>query len=211
MTTLVDELRPMMVDMPDVRGGADRPTGGSFANTTIRRAVDEATQGPDAKAAAITRQQWDHFRQFYGPLETRAIREAMRTDFSAEADEASLGVRAASAAGQGMTARSVRRARGSGLTAEERQAVERRRAIQMTSSSANVENRTRRDLSESRQQLLANIVGIGRGVQQTASSGLAGAANLATQRQMQYDAQRSAYRQSQMATLGSAAALLLSL
>jgi len=223
--TLASMIAPELVGDAVTGGnnaGPVKDTGGRLSHEEIRRRLGAAVQGegapqytvnpnagPEQGQAALTRAQWDYFKEFYRPLEEQVLAEAMRTNFSEEADTAGGLASAASRTARGTLARNIRRSTGGSLSAEERRAVDRRSSIARTSDVARAENTTRRSLADSRQSMLADAIGIGRGVQQTASSGLASAANMATSRELQYQQQQAAYQNQMMQGLGSAAALAI--
>ena len=164
---------------------------------------------PDAVAAQVTRSQWQHFLDFYRPIEDEVLKKAMQTDFTAEGDTAGRTAAAGVESSKGSLARSLSRA-GTSLTAEEQSAVSRRQASSLTKAVGQAENTTRRGLSESRGSLLAGIVGIGRGVANTATSGLQSVADMAAQREAEHQRQKASASASNMAAAGTAAALLIS-
>jgi hypothetical protein len=153
----------------------------------------------DSQLAGITRDQWEHFKEFYRPIEQEALRKAQQTDFTQEGDEAGVTARAGVTASRGSLARSLSRS-GATLTAEEKRAVDRRHSSSLTKSVARAENTTRRSLSDTRQNMLAGLVGIGRGVSRTATQGLNTAADLAAAREMEIMRQDAANQQSRTQT-----------
>ena len=159
-------------------------------------------------AAGITRDQWQHFLETYRPVEEDVLRSAMQTDFQAEGDEAGRLAAASSRASRGILARNLRRV-GTSLTGEERSALARRQNIGETLGRARAENTTRRGLSDSRTNLLASIVGIGRGVANTASAGLHSVADMAGQREALHRAQKEQTRATNLSMGAQAAALAL--
>lgn len=148
-----------------------------------------ASSDPDRLAAQVTREQWQHFLDQYRPVETQVLEEAMSNDYSAQGDAAGQNVAASLASAAGTAERNASRA-GVRLTAEDRQALGRRRQLGMTRAVGRAENTTRRTLRDNRNNLLAGLVGIGRGVAETASGGLNSAADIAAQRKLG-DMQRS--------------------
>ena len=141
-------------------------------------------------AAGVTRDQWQHFLDFYRPIEDKTLADAMQTDFTAEGDKAGATAAAGVNASRGSLARHLSRS-GVALSAEERTAVGRRSDLALAKGVGRAENTTRRGLSDSRTQLLQQIVGIGRGVSNTATSGMQSVADMAAQRKAQHTAQRA--------------------
>lgn len=164
---------------------------------------------PDATAARITREQWQHFLDTYRPVEEQALARAIQTDFTTEGNEAGATARSTAQAAKGMLARSMSRS-GAQLTAEERTAVARRQNLSMTKAEGRAENTTRRGLSDSRTQLLAESVSIGRGVMNTASAGAQSVADMAAQRELQHQQQKTATQNANMSMAATAAALMIS-
>ena len=163
---------------------------------------------PDATAARVTRDQWQHFLDTYRPVEEDVLRSAMNNDFSAQGDEAGQTARAGVNASAGTAARNISRTGGS-LTTEEQGALGRRQNLTLAKSAGRAENTTRRTLSDTRTNLLAGIVGIGNGVSNTAMSGLSSAADAAAQREMAYKQQRAATTSSNISMAASVASLLI--
>ncbi len=157
-------------------------------------------------AASLTRAQWQYFLDFYRPLEDATLREAMRTDFSAEGDEAGATAAAGVRAGRGMLERNLRRT-GASLTSEERAALDRRLGSTLSRATARAENTTRRELSDSRTNLLRRAVEIGRGVATTAAGGLNSVADMAAQREMLHRQQKGQHSANMISTGASLAAL----
>lgn len=165
---------------------------------------------PDQIAANITRDQWQHFLTTYKPIEDQVLQRAMQTDFSSEGDEAGATARAGIQASKGTLARNMSRL-GSNLTGEERSAIGRRTDLSLTKAVGQAENTTRRGLSDTRTNLLAGLVGIGRGVAQTASGAAQSVADMAAQREMQYKQQKAAATSSTISAAASAAALIIAI
>jgi len=147
--------------------------------------------GQATTAAGVTRNQWQHFLDFYRPIEDQVLKDAMQTDFTAEGDEAGRTAQAGITASVGMLERGLRRS-GTNLSGEEREALGRRRDISGARAVGRAENTTRRGLKENRSNLLANIVGIGRGIQQSSQQGLQSVADMAAQREQSHQAGRTA-------------------
>jgi len=175
------------------------PNGGTFSGSS---------GGPTQTAAGVTRDQWQHFLDFYRPLEDEVLQKAMQTDFTAEGDVAGRTAAEGVQASRGTLARQLSR-RGVSLTGEERAAVNRRQGTNLATSVARAENTTRRGLKESREDLLARVVGIGRGVAQTASAGLQSVADMAAARQRQDIANASATSSANISAGTSLAALAI--
>ena len=89
----------------------------------------------------------------------------------------------------------------------QRSALGRRQSLSRTRGQAGAENLTRRTLSTQRTDMLADIVGIGRGVARTASGGMNTVADLEAQRAV-YNEQAKAARHSQNLSMAASAAAL---
>lgn len=157
-------------------------------------------------AAGVTRAQWQHFLNVYRPLEDQVLQRAMQTDFTAEGDRAGTMAAAGLASSAGTYERNLRRA-GVALSAEERNAVARRRSTSQTRAVAGAENVTRRGMKEQRTNLLAQMVGIGRGVSSTAMGGLNAVADLEAQRAVAREQSKAQGRQMALSTAASLASL----
>jgi hypothetical protein len=194
------------------------PVSVGYHNDDLARSAGDRTRSsgqvfvggsnPDQTAAAITRSQWQHFLDTYRPVEDEVLRQAMQTDFTAEGDEAGRTATTSIAASRGTLARNLSRA-GTSLTGEERAAVGRRQNLSLAKASARAENTTRRGLSTSRENLLAGIVGIGRGVAQTASFGAQSVADMAAQRDQLYESQKSRTDATNISSATTLAGLLM--
>lgn len=178
----------------------------------LENRVQPATSGgsPDQIAANITRSQWQHFLDTYRPVENEVLQSAMQTDFSKEGDEAGATAAAGVNAASGTLQRNLSRS-GASLTGEERTAIGRRTNLSLAKAAGRAENTTRRGLSESRTDLLKGITSIGRGVATTAMQGTQSVADLAAQREANYQQQRSAASSSNLSMAASAAALLIAI
>jgi hypothetical protein len=180
---------------------------GSGTKDLLREQYNSA-QTADQMAASVTRDQWQHFLDTYRPVEDEVLSSVMRTDFSREGDEAGKTAGQSVAAAAGMAARNLRRS-GSKLTQEERGALNRRKDLSLTKAVSRAENTTRRTLSDSRTNMLANLVSIGRGVSQTASSGLQSAADIEAQRNAFNMNSRAQATSTNMSLAGTAMAMLI--
>ena len=159
-------------------------------------------------AAGVTRAQWQHFLDTYRPVEQELMARVMDNDFSQEGDAAGVTAGAAVQASRGTLSRNLRRS-GASLTAEEQAAIRRREGSTLARSVARAENTTRRGLSDSRTNTLRQLVGIGRGVANTASGGLNSAADMAAQRQALYQQQKAQASSTNLSAAASAASLLI--
>jgi len=159
-------------------------------------------------ASSITRDQWQHFLDTYRPVEDDLIRKAMQTDFTSQGDEAGAIAGRSVASAAGAAERNIRRS-GATLTAEERAAVGRRQDLTSTKTVARAENTTRRVLSDTRTNLLSSIVGIGRGVANTASAGKQSVAEMAAAREGTHISQKARTESGNLSAAASAAALLI--
>ncbi len=164
---------------------------------------------PDQIAAGITRDQWQHFLDTYKPVEDDILATALSTDFSAQGDEAGATAGRSIAASAGAAERNISRS-GASLTGEERAAISRRRGLSKSKAVGRAENTTRRGLADSRTNLIAQLVGIGRGVAQTASAGSQSVADMAAARDSLWQSQKSQTKANNLSTAASAAALIIS-
>lgn len=167
-----------------------------------------STHDPDAKMAQITREQWQHFLDTYRPVETEVLESAMSTDFSQQGDEAGQLVSQSLSAAAGTLSRNLRRT-GTAVSADDRKALARRAELAKTRGVARAENTTRRTLSDSRTNILAQLVGVGRGVSQTASMGMNAAAGMQAQREALGIQHRAQAKNQNMSMAASAAMLLM--
>lgn len=163
----------------------------------------------DEQLANITRDQFQHFLDFYRPIEEAALKDAMRTDFTTEGDDAGKTAAAGVRSSAGTLARNLSRS-GLNLTSEESEAVRRRRSLNTTRSVAGAENTTRRGLADSRTNLLAEIIGIGRGVSATATGGLQNVADLSAARLSSIQNMEAQAQSTRTATGASIASAIIS-
>lgn len=157
----------------------------------------------------ITRSQWQNFLDTYRPVEEEVLRTAINTDFSAEGDRAGQTAAQGVESSRGTLARNISRS-GASLSSEERAALGRRTGTTLTKAVSQAENTSRRGLSEARTSLLRNIVNIGRGVANTASSGINSVADMAAQRESLYQQQRAQASSTNLSAAATAASLLVS-
>ena len=182
------------------------PSG--MTSTIANSVAQQIRSSPDSMAAQVTREQWQHFLDVYRPVEDEALSRAMQTDFQQEGDEAGQTAVQSVAASAGSLERNLSRS-GVTLSSEERSAVNRRKSMTLTKAASSAENTTRRGLNDSRTSLLSSLVGIGRGVANTAAAGLNSAADMAAAREMQHKQQKAATRNSNLSTAATAAALMI--
>ncbi len=193
----------MPLNLPEFSG---RPSSSSSGVDSGDFRLD--TNNPSNTSAAMTRSQWQRFQEFYRPIEDEVLRKAMQTDFTQEGNEAGQLAGGAARASRGSLARSLSRS-GASLSAEEQSAISRRQSSALTKSIGRAENTTRRGLKESRASLLAGIVGIGRGVANTAQAGISSVADMAAQRELNFQQGRTAASNSNMAMAATAASLII--
>jgi hypothetical protein len=190
--------------------GRNNPNRGALSDEAGRREDNPVPAGNVSTAAGITRSEWQHFLDFYRPLEDQVLDRAMQTDFTKEGNVAGQTARAGVQASSGILERNVSRS-GATLTAEERSAIGRRKNISLATSAARAENTTRRGLSDSRTDLLQKVVGIGRGVANTASAGLNSVADMAAQREAEYQQGKANATSTNMSAAATAAGLLFAI
>jgi len=194
--------------MPTTAGG---PTLSRFLGDAVRQqsAAGGSPGGPATDAASVTRAQWQHFLDTYRPVEDEVLNTAMNTDLTQEGDQAGATAAQGVKASRGMLQRQLSRS-GATLSAEERAAIRRREGSTLAKVVGQAENTTRRGLSEHRTNLLRGAVQIGRGVANTATSGLQSVADMAAQRESLYQQQRAESSSTNLSAAASAAALVIS-
>jgi len=192
----------------DIQFEGSRTRGGSSVANAQTAFGGGGGGTPDQIAANMTRDQWQHFLDTYKPVEDEVLRKAMQTDFTAEGDQAGATAAAGVNASRGSLARSLSRS-GATLTTEESNAIRRRQQNSLTKAVSRAENTTRRGLKESRSQLLAGVVNIGRGVANTAQAGAQNVAGLAAQREAQHQQGKAATSAANMSAAASVAALAI--
>ena len=171
---------------------------------------DQNLRGGDYQAgtaAGVTRAQWAHFLNTYRPLEREMLDRAMQTDFTAEGNQAGQQAVSGLASAAGTYERNLRRS-GAQLTTEERAALNRRRNLSKARGQAGAENLTRRTMSEDRTNLLAQMVGIGRGVSTSARSGLNTVADIESQRAIFNEQGKTSAQNQNLATAASLFAIM---
>jgi hypothetical protein len=188
----------IMKFMPDPLG----LFGGGSNEGSIRR------QELEGKAAAITRSQWDHFLEVYRPVEEDILKRAMQTDFSKEGDEAGQDAAAGVRSSQGMLARNMSRL-GTSMTPEQAAAVRRRANLNMGRAVGQAENTTRRTMSDTRGNLLAGLVGVGRQVATGSVAGINQAANNAASTEMMLNQGKANAQNTNLASASALAAALI--
>jgi len=58
-----------------------------FTDSKATRRAKRQQRKVDRKVAAVTRDQWEHFKEFYRPIEQAALARAQQTDFTKEYTE----------------------------------------------------------------------------------------------------------------------------
>jgi len=141
-----------------------------------------AINNADKAAAYVTRAEWTEYQDRYIPNEQAALKEIMRTDFSAEMNQAENVANTQTAVAQGTLGR---RLSDSGITLNDRQkeSIARRQSIGASTNVAAARNTTGRNMKLRNLNALGEMVGIGRGIATTAQKGLAQASGLQTNRQ----------------------------
>lgn len=153
-----------------------------------------AQSDPKAAQAAITRAQWEYARKTFLPIEDSLI-DAATGDPEAEADRAGSISRRNFITSRSTFSRDVSR-RGISLSTAQRDALERRRAINESKGVATSENLTRRSLDDRNRNLQGQLAGLGKGI----ASGAASAFNTAADSQASREATGKALNAQQSAS-----------
>jgi hypothetical protein len=159
-------------------------------------------------SANITRSQWNNFLEVYRPVEEDILKRAMQTDFSQEGDEAGQDAASGVRSSQGMLARNMSRL-GTSMTPEQAAAVRRRANLNMGRAVGQAENTTRRTMSDTRTNLLAGLVGVGRQVATGSSAGINSAANNAASTEMMLNQGKANAQNTNLASGAALAAALM--
>ena len=167
-----------------------------------------AYRDPDRVAAAVSRQEFQHYLDTYKPIEIDTLKEAQRTDFKEEGDRASNTFSRQIALSDAAFNRNLSRTNTT-LTAEEQTGLDRRRSISRTADRAGTENVTRRNLSTRNINTLGEMLAVGRGIQNSAAGGLGNAAQMQGQRDAANSQMKSQRRAQQIQTLGMLAAAVI--
>ena len=170
--------------------------------------VNRATNDPARLSAAVTRGEWQEYLARYQPVELEAIKEATRTDFTAEGNAASAEVQTQTNVAAGSLLRQVQRTGGS-FSAEEQEGLSRRLAISGSAAQAGAETSTRRGLAERNLNALGNIIAMGRGIQNNAAGGLSTAAELQGARENANRQMKAQQRAQMTTTAGSLLAMAI--
>lgn len=174
---------PMAEMQAKASGGVTSGTGFGGSNPLQGMSAGGRRQWLENTSANITRSQWNNFLDVYRPVEEDILKRAMQTDFSKEGDEAGQDAAAGVRSSQGMLARNLSRM-GTSMTPEQAAAVRRRSNLNMGRAVGQAENTTRRTMSDTRGNLLAGLVGVGRQVATGAAGGINSAANNAASTEM---------------------------
>lgn len=166
-----------------------------------------AWKDPSEISSQVTRAQWQDYQERYVPRELEALGIATDMDFTEEGDRAG----ATAARQQSLAAGAFTRQLGRQnvqLTDAQKAGLSRRRMFGQSQAVAGAENVTRRGLKDRNVNALADMVAIGRGIQNTAAGGLQSAANMQAQRDeagRQMKAQQRAQMFQTAGTLGALA------
>lgn len=167
--------------------------------------IDENVSDPGKTQGQITRAQWDYVKDFFVPIEDELIGK-ITADVEPEADRAGDIARTGFDLSQASVNRDIAR-QGGGITARQRVAINRGMDLGRAKTHATAENSTRRGLRERNINLIAQMAGIGRGIQQNALGGMSSAANLKAERDATYKAAKQSHKQNMVSagvTLGAA-------
>lgn len=166
--------------------------------------VDTA-QGADQIQADITRAQWEDFQERYIPVENDLLALASTSSANAAADDSGNYMERAFANTTGQLGRQ-NQGLGAPVSARTQAAMDRQTDVAKASGIATAENLTRRAVDERNLNLMGDIIGIGKGINSSASNMANQAGGLATQRKLANDQISSQNQQSALSgALGGAA------
>jgi hypothetical protein len=193
----------------------------SFANTfqieaeRNERISEREKQGeaqryadPSRTLASISRAQWHNFVTLYDPVEQQALRESSNERLKPEGDFASQVAGTMFSRGQDQGQRNLQRV-GVSLNMAERKSTNRRNNLAKATTVAGTENTFRREGRNRNTNARADLIGIGRGVARSATDGLDAAASASAARESNFQAQKDAQRQQQVAMATTAAMAII--
>lgn len=179
---------------------ADGSSGrGSGSGSGFGRLIPQRPPGVNSQLADMTLESWQDIQDRILPIENDLVARAL-SDGETEADRAGDLATAGGARASETFARDLGRS-GSSLSADENEAITRRRSLSTALNASGAENNSRRNHREDSTAMLSNLVGLNRQVHNSALGGLNAAAGAQSARQ---NANAAAQQQQQMSAIGLA-------
>ena len=172
-----------------------------------RLSITQAQKDPSAAQGALIEAQRRDFKARFAPLEER-LRDEITRSPEDEARKAGNNMKHQSAVTRASFNRDLARS-GDTLTARQSGTIDRKRGLAEARSMANTKNLTRRNTRETNLARQAEMIGIGRGVQQGANTDISAAAGLQSSREMANANSKAAQKQSNMQMAGMAIGLAM--
>jgi hypothetical protein len=163
---------------------------------------------PGKAQGDLVRAQREDFDARFKPLEKKLMAELSKTP-EEEAQKAADNMASQHAVTRASFQRDLSRS-GTALTARQTQAIEGKRGLNEARSMSNAKNTTRRNVRETNMERTAEMIGIGRGIAQSANQNLNTATGLQAQRE-QANANRDAQQAQQDAQMAGAALAIVAM
>jgi hypothetical protein len=170
--------------------------------------VETAMNDPGKAQGDLVRAQREDFDARFKPLEKKLMAELSKTP-EEEAQKAADNMASQHAVTRASFQRDLSRS-GTALTARQTQAIEGKRGLNEARSMSNAKNTTRRNVRETNMERTAEMIGIGRGIAQSANQNLNTATGLQAQRE-QANANRDAQQAQQDAQMAGAALAIVAM
>jgi hypothetical protein len=170
--------------------------------------VETAMNDPGKAQGDLVRAQREDFDARFKPLEKKLMEELSKTP-EEEAQKAADNMASQHAVTRASFQRDLSRS-GTALTARQTQAIEGKRGLNEARSMSNAKNTTRRNVRETNMERTAEMIGIGRGIAQSANQNLNTATGLQAQRE-QANANRDAQQAQQDAQMAGAALAIVAM
>ena len=170
--------------------------------------VETAMNDPGKAQGDLVRAQREDFEARFKPLEKKLMEELSKTP-EEEAQKAAENMTAQHAVTRASFQRDLSRS-GTALTARQTQAIEGKRGLNEARSMSNAKNTTRRNVRETNMERTAEMIGIGRGIAQSANQNLNTASGLQAQRD-QANANMQAQQGQQDAQMAGAALAIVAM
>ena len=170
--------------------------------------VETAMNDPGKAQGDLVRAQREDFDKRFKPLEKKLMAELSKTP-EEEAQKAADNMTAQQAVTRASFQRDLSRS-GTALTARQTQAIEGKRGLNEARSMSNAKNTTRRNVRETNMERTAEMIGIGRGIAQSANQNLNTATGLQAQRD-QANANMASQQAQQDAQMAGAALAIVAM
>ena len=187
-------------------GNSTNVTDGS-ENEAFYLDPNAASNDPGKAQGMLIDAQREDFKNRFQPLEKR-LRKEISKDPEQQAKEAGMNMKRQGKVTRGSFRRDLQRS-GDTLTDRQKDTIKRKRGLAEARGMANVKNLTRRNTRETNLSRKAELIGIGKGISQSARTDLSAASGMQTNRDMANANAQAAQSQQNMQMAGMAIGLAM--